>query len=123
MKAKHTLAVVKARNREFYRDKAGLGWNLVMPLLMILGFAFLFSGGPDELFKVGIVGGQMPSNERSPFLDTRHIRFIPVGNLQIGIDKVRHHRLDMLLDLRTSPRYWINDRSPAAHMHPRCLGS
>ena len=47
MKVKRTLAVVKARNREFYRDKAGLGWNLVMPLLMILGFAFLFSGGPE----------------------------------------------------------------------------
>jgi ABC-type multidrug transport system permease subunit len=121
MKVKRTLAVVKARNREFYRDKAGLGWNLVMPLLMILGFAFLFSGGPDELFKVGIVGEQMPSNERSPFLDTRHIRFIPVGHLETGINKVRHHRLDMLLDLRTTPRYWVNDRSPEGYAVERLL--
>ena len=48
MKFQRILAVIRARNREFYRDKAGLGWNLMMPLLMILGFAFLFSGEAED---------------------------------------------------------------------------
>ena len=78
MSIRRILAVIRARNREFYRDKAGLGWNLLMPLLMILGFAFLFSGGEKELFKVGVLGERVPPESASPFLETRHIRFIPM---------------------------------------------
>ena len=39
MNLQRILAVVGSRNREFYRDKAGLGWNLLMPVLMLIGFA------------------------------------------------------------------------------------
>jgi ABC-type multidrug transport system permease subunit len=37
-------AIFIARNREFYRDTAGLVWNLIMPAMMILAFAFIFNG-------------------------------------------------------------------------------
>ncbi|MBK1648332.1 ABC transporter permease [Rhabdochromatium marinum] len=37
-------AIFIARNREFYRDSAGLVWNLIMPVMMILSFAFIFDG-------------------------------------------------------------------------------
>ncbi len=121
MHSKRILAVIKARNREFYRDKAGLGWNLIMPFLMILGFAFLFSGEEETLFKVGVVGKQLPASETSPFLETRHIRFLPVTQQQAGIDKVRYHRLDMLLDLSDPPRYWINSQSPNGYALERLL--
>ena len=49
------LAVLAARNREFYRDSAGLTWNLLMPVMMIMAFAFIFSGEPKALFKVGVI--------------------------------------------------------------------
>ncbi len=122
MHSKRILAVIQARNREFYRDKAGLGWNLIMPFLMILGFAFLFSGDEETLFKVGVVGEQAASSP-SPFLETRHIRFLPIARTQAGIDKVRYHRLDMLLDLNEPPRYWINSESPGGYALERLLSA
>ena len=120
MRSKRILAVVKARNREFYRDKAGLGWNILMPFAMIFGFAFLFSGGPKDLFRVGVLGEPSPGVP-VPFLALRHIRFIPVADERDGIDKVRHHRLDLLLDLRGTPRYWVNDQSANGYILERLL--
>ncbi|MGA7981554.1 MAG: ABC transporter permease, partial [Chromatiaceae bacterium] len=70
------LAILQARNREFYRDRAGLGWNIAMPMLIVLGFAFIFGNESDVLFKVGVLAqdGNLPA-AHSPFLAVRHVRF------------------------------------------------
>lgn len=120
MSLRRILAVLVARNREFYRDKAGLGWNLFMPLVMVLGFAFIFSNPDEELYKVGILG-EPPAAERPAFLDTRHIRFVAQDNEAAAIDKVRYHRIDLLLDLRDTPRYWVNELSPRGYVVERLL--
>jgi ABC-type multidrug transport system permease subunit len=111
---------VVARNREFYRDKAGLGWNLFMPVVMVLGFAFIFSNPDQALYKVGVLG-EPPAGAASAFLQTRHVRFIPQDDEAAAIDKVRYHRIDLLLDLRGEPRYWVNDQSPQGYLVERLL--
>jgi len=120
MNLKRIIAVVVARNREFYRDKAGLGWNLIMPFVIVIGFAFIFSGANQGLYKVGVLG--KPGGQTTlAFLDTPHILFIPQQDLDDAIDKVRHHRIDLLLDLRAAPRYWVNDLSPGGYVVERLL--
>lgn len=121
MDIKRIRAVIVARNREFYRDKAGLGWNLFMPFVMIMGFAFIFNVEEETLFKVGLLGERQSAPAAHAFLDTRHLRFIPVDDLQTGIEKVRYHRLDMLLDLNQPPRYWINSESANGYALERML--
>ena len=49
------LAVVKARNIEFFRDKSSLGWNLLFPVLLLVGFSFVFSNENKALYKVGVI--------------------------------------------------------------------
>ncbi len=120
MNLQRIRAVIRARNREFYRDKAGLGWNLFMPFVMLLGFAFIFSGTDEDLFKVGVVGGPAPAAP-APFLDTRHVRFIPLTDRRTGIDKVRYHRLDLLFEPGEPPRYWVNEQSPKGYVVERLL--
>ena len=74
------LAILVARNREFYRDHAGLGWNIFMPILMVLAFAFIFSGPPEDLLKIGVIRGpDGPADAASPFLATRHVTLVPVA--------------------------------------------
>ena len=113
------LAVVSARNREFYRDTAGLGWNLVMPAVMVLGFAFIFSDPDQDLYKVGVLGE--PGSARAEFLQTPHIQFIAQQDEAAAVDKVRYHRLDLLLDPRGTPRYWVNELSPRGYIVERLL--
>ena len=116
------LAILWARNREFYRDRAGLSWNIAMPVLMVFGFAFIFRGEPEDLFKVGVLAGHADlAGTASPFLATRHIRFIPFDDRQSALAMVERHQIDLLLDPRGPPRYWINVHSAKGYLVERLL--
>ncbi|MCG6859909.1 MAG: ABC transporter permease [Chromatiaceae bacterium] len=118
------LAVFIARNREFYRDKAGLGWNIIMPFLMVFAFAFIFADESDDLFKVGVLTEDLHlARESTPFLDLKHVRFIPLGDLASAIAKVQRHQIDLLLDPDGGPGYWINEHSARGYLAERLLQS
>ncbi len=119
MSYRRFLAVLSARNKEFWRDRSALAWNVLFPVMIVAGFAFAFSGGSPDLYKVGVVEG-VGTPARLAFLDTRYIQFIPVQDLSAAITKVERHQLDMLLE-PTAQRYWINDSSPAGYLMERLL--
>ncbi len=117
------LAVLVARNREFYRDRAGLGWNIFMPILMVLAFAFIFTGEPEDQFKIGVVteDGSL-SAKATGLLALRHIRFVPFADAESAIPKVERHQLDLLVDLRVRPAvYWVNLESPQGYLAERLM--
>ncbi|KAA6185677.1 ABC transporter permease [Thiohalocapsa marina] len=118
------LAVFTARNREFYRDSAGLTWNILMPVMMILAFAFIFGGAPRDLLKVAVVG-QATSLSQQALLDTPHITIVPVeatdAALAAAVGKVQRHQLDLLLDPANGGTYWVNPDSPTGVLAERLL--
>jgi ABC-2 type transport system permease protein len=119
---KRFLAILHARNMEFIRDKSSFGWNIFFPLLLVLGFAVVFSGEPKPMFKVGVAGSiadLKPAD--AEFFKTKYVQFIPVDDLDKAIDKVEHFQLDMLVDLRAGKRYWINVNAPNGYMLERIL--
>jgi ABC-type multidrug transport system permease subunit len=121
MRFKRFTAALSARNREFLRDRTAISWNIVLPVMIVIGFAFFFKLDGNEMFKIGVYGER---NTASPgieqFLDTDHIRFITVAELQQAVTKVERHQLDMLLDL-TQTRYWINADSQNGYILQRLL--
>jgi ABC-type multidrug transport system permease subunit len=120
MNLQRIFAVLKARTREFYRDKAGLGWNLFMPFVMVLGFAFIFSNPEQDLYKVGLLGDASASDAPA-FVHLKHIDFIAQDNEAGAIEKVRRHQIDLLLDLRSGQRYWVNESSAKGYIVERLL--
>src|SRR3990172_1203809 len=119
---KRFLAILHARNMEFIRDKSSLGWNILFPLLLVLGFAAVFSGEPPAMFKVGVIGDTAKlARSDAEFLKTKYVQFIIVDNVDAAIDKVGHFQLDMLIDLREGKRYWINENSPNGYVLERML--
>jgi ABC-type multidrug transport system permease subunit len=121
MNTERIFAVVAARNREFFRDKAGLGWNLLMPLLILVGFAFIFHSPPTTQYRVGLLGPDTGGSAAAAFLEMQHLEFVAQDEEESAIDKVRRHRLDMLLDLRGTPRYWVNSESANGYLVERLL--
>ena len=99
-------AVLMARNMEFLRDRSSLGWNILLPVLLVLGLALVFSGGERPLFKVGIVGDPAAVD----YLDRHEIQRIPVRDIDDAVRKVGRHQLDMLLD-PAEERFWVNPTS------------
>ena len=118
------LAVLHARNLEFIRDRSALGWNIILPVLIVLGMWFLFSGGQRPLFNVAVFSGSTPfTSLHEVFLQTRYIHFYSVDNLPAAIRKVGHDQIDMVLDLHKQEklRYWVNESSPKGYILEKLL--
>ncbi|MEW8584363.1 MAG: ABC transporter permease, partial [Candidatus Thiodiazotropha sp.] len=120
MSLRRFLAALQARNLEFLRDRTALGWNLIMPVLIVMGFAFAFTTGQEELYKVGLYGEPGQHHNLEEFLSTRYVDFIPVDDLGRMIEKVDRHQLDLLLDLENR-RYWVNSTSPKGYLLEQLL--
>jgi ABC-2 type transport system permease protein len=115
------IAAFIARNREFLRDRTAVSWNIVMPVLIVMGFAFAFTTDSSDLFKVGLHGDvEQATPRQQKFLDTDHIRFIQMDDLPAAVTRVERHQLDMLLDLKQS-RYWVNQTSSEGYILEQML--
>ena len=113
------LALLATRNKEFIRDRSSVGWNVIMPILIVAGFALVFTGDFADQYKVGIYETPNTSGDAktaiAPFLKTKYIEFIDITDLDRAKLKVQRHQLDMLVDL-ANQRYWINDQSPKGYL-------
>jgi len=119
---KRLLAVLHARNLEFLRDRGTLAWNLLLPIALMIGLAVIFGGPERPLFKVGVLhaGDQIP-REAHPFLNTHYVQFFSARSETDGIRKVSRHQMDLLLDLRGTPRYWVNSDAPKGYIVEKLL--
>ena len=106
-------ALFFARTLEFVRDRAALVWNLLFPLLLVIGFSLIFSGPPKPLVQIGVVGA-LPATY-APLRAVPLLKIIPYDEASRGQFKVRHHQLDLLLS-PAGGRYWINPDAPQGAM-------
>ena len=103
---KTLLALLRARNIEFYRDKGSLAWSFVFPLMIIVGCAVAFSNPDTSVFKVGVAGDP----DSLPWLQQSYVKPIQFEQLEKGLVRLKHHQLDMLISIEQQ-RYWINSES------------
>jgi ABC-type multidrug transport system permease subunit len=124
MSFKRFLALFLTRNKEFIRDRSSLSWNILMPVLIVAGFAFAFSGDVGKQFKVGVINEANATKDAKQFLQLKHFEFYPVvaadNEIARAIKKVQRHQVDMLLDAEKQ-QYWINTESPKGYLVEKIL--
>lgn len=113
---KRFFAVLIARNYEFFRDRSALGWNLAFPILLVVGFAFIFKNDNPTLFKVGYLG-DLKQHSISQY---KHLEFIEYSNKSNAINKLRQHKLDLLVSFQDS-QYWVNVSSANGYIAEKLL--
>jgi ABC-2 type transport system permease protein len=123
MQLQRIWAMFNARNKEFFRDRAAFGWNFAFPFLIIVGFGIIFGGETLSTFKVGIFpqsGVSVILSETTipqHFKNNSAISFVAISTLEEGLDKIHYHKIDLLIDGRSSEnRYWVNDSSPKSYI-------
>jgi ABC-type multidrug transport system permease subunit len=108
---KRIYAIFRARNLEFLRDRGTLSWNIVLPIALMFGLSFIFSGDRPE-YTVGVLQAETAIDRAShPFLQTRYVKFVPVKSESAGMRKVARHQLDLLISFDDPARYWVNPDS------------
>jgi len=115
----------KARNLEFLRDRSAFAWNILFPVLVIVGFSVLFRDDRQILYKVGIIGSSAGAEQNSEtqltaFKKLRYIDFIPFSYKEQAIPKLLHHRIDLLVD-QEKKTYWTSRTSPKGYIAERLL--
>ncbi len=117
---RRTLAVLHARNLEFLRDRGTLVFTVLLPIMLVIGMGFVFGGPQRPLFKVGVLGTQL-DREAHPFLRERYVDFIAMPVQAEALRKLSHQGIDLLVDLRQPPAYWVNTDSPKGYIAERLL--
>ncbi|TWX69879.1 ABC transporter permease [Colwellia demingiae] len=117
MNLKRFFAVFKARNIEFFRDRSALGWNLFFPVLLLVGFSFIFSGDGRSAYKVGLIVAQEQNESaaKTTLTQLRFIDFIDYSDLVLAKAKLSRHSLDLLVDY-DAKRYWVNEESSKSYL-------
>ncbi len=119
------LAVAHARNLEFLRDRSVLMWNLVLPIMLAIGLAVVFSGPPRAVFKVAVVtppAALAGETAQNTFLQTRFVEFYSAPDRATVVDKLEHHLVDLVYDPRAVPsQYWVNEQSPNSYLVEKLL--
>ncbi|WP_373501880.1 ABC transporter permease [Desulfococcus sp.] len=106
----------KARNAEFFRDRAAFGWNFLFPFLMVGGFGLIFGDDTRGEYKIGI----FPYPTETVVMETapipeglkavRMLQFVGFRDFSRGIGPLRHHKIDLLVEIDSpAPRYWVTD--------------
>jgi ABC-type multidrug transport system permease subunit len=121
MNFKRFFAVFKARNIEFFRDRSSLGWNLIFPILLLVGFSFIFSGDGRPAYKIGLLVEQENTQQKNDkaaqtaLTQLRFIDFINYDDLALAKAKLSRHSLDLLVDYNAK-RYWVNKESSKSYL-------
>jgi len=126
MNFKRFWTIFIARNREFYRDRAGLGWNIIFPFLLVAGFGVIFGSEHKAEYKIGVFPTTLSTPETGNlalpprFLATRYLQFVGMASQAQGMDKLAHHKIDFLVRQGEAPYpYWVSQDSPKGYFIER----
>lgn len=111
------FALVWARNLEFLRDRSTLGWNILLPVLLVAGLAAVFGNGVRPLLKVG-VDGDLDAARTATRLE--FTQYFQTDDPKATLQKVGRHQIDALL-VPAENRYYYNPASPKGAVVHRML--
>jgi ABC-2 type transport system permease protein len=106
------FALLLARNKEFYRDRASISWAVILPIIIIMAVSIAFSGRDQQLFKIGVLTQDVAQIALPATLQRNYIEVVAIQDQEKALLRVRHHQFDLLLQATdVGWRYWINDNA------------
>jgi ABC-2 type transport system permease protein len=122
---KKILALISARNKEFYRDRASLLWTLLFPFIVLAGFRYGYSGRQDPLIRVAVFPPMAISQPAIQYLKkVPGVELQFIENEAAGLKKVEHYETDLFISTLPSTHrmnYSFNNDSDKGKLSERLL--
>src|SRR6476620_10270225 len=122
---KKLLALISARNKEFYRDRSSLIWTLLFPFIVLAGFRYGYSGRQDPLIRIMALP---PSSVSSPMIQnlqsTPGIELKTTDHESTALKKLEHYETDLVISMTDQGNrvaYFLNQDSDKGKLSERLL--
>ena len=123
------MALFRARNREFLRDKAGLSWNILFPFLLVAGFGLIFNSDRGQGYQVGIfpatpavVQGEGIEALPQGLRENPQLEWIGFDSRETALARLEAFKLDLVVAPGTAPlQYWVNRDGPRGKVAEQLL--
>jgi ABC-2 type transport system permease protein len=97
---KKLLALIKARNLEFFRDRAALSWTLIFPFIVLLGFTYGYSGKKEPLLSIRAIGKSAATNPVMAALkDVPGMDFQILADEAVAFKKLSRYETDLAIEV------------------------
>ena len=117
---------VQGQKLRIFSGQSRLWLEFLFPFLIIAGFGIIFGGRDYSGFKVGVFPllnqdvAITEANLPKKFIETKHLEFIGFKNLEQGLEKLHHHKIDFLVRMDSPDnQYWLLDSSPKGYIVER----
>ncbi|MFI5274301.1 MAG: ABC transporter permease [Ktedonobacterales bacterium] len=93
------ISLYRAALKEFFRDRAAIFWTLAFPIVFIVLFGAIFSGGGSANYTIGIVnqdGGQVGNALMSEFKSIKAFT-VKTGTFDNEMSNLKKGQLDLML--------------------------
>src|SRR4051812_15603038 len=95
---KKFLALIAARNKEFYRDHGTLGWTLLFPFIVLAGFAYGYSGRQEPVLRFLVVPAQvLESSSLKGLKEIPGLNFLPIADETAALKKLERFECDLVI--------------------------
>ena len=92
------LALISARNKEFYRDRATLCWTLLFPFIVLGGFAYGYSGRREPVLRIAVVSESVGGSAvLRGFRETPGVTFLVSENESAALKKLERYESDLVI--------------------------
>jgi ABC-type multidrug transport system permease subunit len=120
---KKLLALIGARNKEFYRDRSALIWTLLFPFIVLTGFTYGYSGKQEPVVRI-----LLSPEKTADAPAVRLLKQTPGLELTVNPDpadaknKLGHYSTDLLIVTESGKlSYFINRDSDKGKLAERLL--
>lgn len=100
---KKMLALISARNKEFYRDRTALVWSLLFPFIVLAGFTYGYSGRQDPVFRVTVFPAGAVSHATIQALnEAPGIELVSTDDESSAMKKLEHYQTDLVISVAST---------------------
>ena len=113
---KKILALIIARNKEFYRDHTAMIWSLIFPMVVLLGFNYGYSGKQEPILTVTVVPeSALATSILKSLRETPGVKIQGAEDQTQAIKKLQRYETDFVISLEGFPQkpggYFLNPDS------------